>query len=146
MSRRREPKCVDPEVLALTKDGRESSMNDTLLAAYLQVHPVTLAEWKKKGRDGQDDYVDWYWVYVNSGAAVARELLQRIKKAGGTEKHWTANAWIMERQWGYVKPDPILGQLDEDEPPESAEDAVVKLSGLPTEMLEAALALAREKK
>ena len=76
----------------------------TAAARLAGISPRTVTEWLARGR-GDDDRPqteEFVQFLAEFEAAQARFVMNRvnlIKQAGLDEKHWTANAWLLERMF-----------------------------------------------
>lgn len=68
------------------------------------VHPSTVSEWMNRGlglddREQTDEMVEFVRLVETARAQFVQDRLDAIKAAGEDPKHWTANAWLLERMF-----------------------------------------------
>jgi DNA-binding transcriptional regulator YiaG len=96
-----------PKRLALTKTAIEAarpvyieSASTPKVAATLGVNRVTVWSWIDRARNDPDApqiYRDFLQMVEESVAEWESNRIKRIEEAGEDPKHWTANAWLLER-------------------------------------------------
>jgi len=57
------------------------------------------ANWMKKGREGNEKYVDIFEKVKTAESRCVLNALEVIRAAAVEEKNWTAAAWILERKY-----------------------------------------------
>jgi len=94
---RKYSKALHEQIVANVRKGQPKS----LAFKVARVHPDTVFDWLRFGRNDPDQYPE----YVNladdieqaQADSVAERLDQIAAAAKSDPKHWTANAWILER-------------------------------------------------
>ncbi len=74
-------------------------MTWALAARSAGVGPSTLREWKQRARDGEERYAAFLARLERAEVEAAQQALSAIRAAGLDPKHWTANAWFLERRF-----------------------------------------------
>jgi hypothetical protein len=104
-------KCTPDRIDAIEQDIILGLSNKDAALAN-DIDPATIGYWMKRGRiqaeryNADPDYIPpsgermflYFYKRINSAVAKRKKLyLSRIAAAGEDPKHWTANAWMLER-------------------------------------------------
>lgn len=84
---------VGEKIIELLKRG---NFRETACAAA-GVHPKTLREWMRRGRDGEEPYAEFSERMDAAESAGEARHVRVIEEAG--EKDWRASAFILARRW-----------------------------------------------
>ncbi len=96
----RPPRLTEGVAQALYK-GLVFGLPHPIAASQAHIHPDTFQTWLRRGRIEQADptsaYGCFYLAMQQAKRECEAELIGRIRVAG--IRHWTANAWLLERKW-----------------------------------------------
>jgi len=94
------PTKATPERIDTILEGIRAGLTYEVAAKRAGINRSTLAEWRKKGESGDDEYFAAFYDGIKKAEAEAEfELLNQIKCAGYSPERWQALAWILERRY-----------------------------------------------
>jgi len=88
------PALVDALVKAIT-----NGMSFRHSCQLVGISYAGFCKWMERGRNGEQEYVDFFDRIKSAEALCIENALEVIQKSALIDKNWTAAAWILERKY-----------------------------------------------
>lgn len=93
----KDSKFGEDEIMERIYSDLRCGLSVDCVAYRAKVMPATLKNWLKRGKNGEELYVQFYFNCQKAIADAQAIYVGRIN--GASEEDWRAAAWMLERQW-----------------------------------------------